>query len=141
MKTPCKCIHGHLKKKPKKLVSTPVLKATTFVDKKQNPFSINKDTLQTKTKLTVWYTPEIPVSLGPASYWGLPGLILSVNGGETQILCTQVVLNLKEKEDIKAPKSGKKVTEEEFQALVVEKTKELRERFKKGHGGGKKRKG
>ena len=33
-----------------------------------------KDTLQ----VTVWFTPEIPVSHGPENYFGLPGLILEV---------------------------------------------------------------
>lgn len=124
-----------LEKETKKIGKYNCFKATTFVDKKQNPFSQNKDSLQTQTKITVWYTPEIPVSLGPDSFWGLPGLILAVSGGDTQIICKQVTLNVKEKAEIKAPKSGKKISEEEFQQLVMEKTKELRERFKKGHGG------
>lgn len=123
-----------LEKETKKIGKYTCFKATTFVDKKQNPFSKEQDSLQTKTKITVWYTPEIPVSLGPDNYWGLPGLILSVSGGDTQILCKQVVLNVKEKSEIKAPKSGKKISEAEFEALVTEKTKELRERFRKGHG-------
>ena len=47
--------------------------------------------------ITAWYSPEIPVSQGPENYWGLPGLILEVNDGKTTILCSKVVLNLKDK--------------------------------------------
>ena len=46
------------------------------------------------------------------------------------------MLNLKEKKELKAPKKGKKVTEEEFDEIVEEKTIEMRERFKKGRQGG-----
>ena len=116
-------------------------KATTYIEKKQNPFAKDRDSLSTETLVTVWYTPEIPVSLGPDKYWGLPGLILSVNAGDTQIICTKVVLNVEAKKEIKAPKKGKKVTEEEFEKIVADKTVELRERFKNRKPGGGRGKG
>lgn len=68
--------------------------------------------------ITVWYTPEIPVSHGPANYWGLPGLILEVNTGETTILCSKVIINPKNKVAIKLPKKGKKVTKQEYNNLM-----------------------
>lgn len=129
-----------LEKEMKKIGKYTCFKATTEIDKKVNSFSVDKDSLATKTLVTVWYTPEIPVSLGPDKYWGLPGLILSVNAGDTQIICTKLVLNVKEKTEIKAPKKGKKISEEEFEEIVAEKTVELKERFKnrrKGGGGGR----
>lgn len=68
-------------------------------------------------KITAWYTPEIPVSLGPATYWGLPGLILELNDGQTVILCSKVVLSNKANDKIKIPNKGKKVSQEEFDQI------------------------
>lgn len=79
---------------------------------------------------TVWYTPEIPVSNGPKLYGGLPGLILEVQSGKQTIVCSEIVLNPKEKLKIKKPKRGKKVTQKEFKEIMDEHTKEFLERFK-----------
>lgn len=78
-----------------------------------------------ETTVTAWYTPEIPVSHGPANYWGLPGLILEVNDGRTTLLCSKITLNPKEKLEISAPKKGKKVTQKEFDKVLDEKIKEM----------------
>ena len=51
--------------------------------------------------VTAWYTLDIPVSHGPGDYWGLPGLILEISDDNTQILCTKIVMNPKEKVDLK----------------------------------------
>lgn len=85
--------------------------------------------------VTAWYTPQIPVSNGPGDYWGLPGLILEVNYKETTILCAEVVLNPKEKIEIKEPTKGDKVTKEEYDKIMEEKMKEMRERFGGRRGG------
>ena len=77
--------------------------------------------------ITAWYTPEIPVNQGPEGYWGLPGLILEVNDGKTIILCSKVVMNAKEKAEIKAPKVGKVVTQKEYDEIVTAKMKEMQE--------------
>lgn len=77
--------------------------------------------------ITAWYTPEIPVNQGPEGYWGLPGLILEVNDGKTIILCSKVVMNTKEKAEIKAPKVGKVVTQKEYDEIVTAKMKEMQE--------------
>lgn len=108
--------------------------------------SIKKDTVNTsllsriskpkETVITVWYTPEIPVSQGPGNYWGLPGLILEANDGRTALLCTKIVLNAEEKVVIKAPEKGKEVTQEAYDKLRVEKAKEMSERFRGGNRGG-----
>lgn len=75
--------------------------------------------------ITAWYTPQIPVSHGPGEYWGLPGLIMEVNAGKTTILCSKLVINPKEKKEIKAPKKGKVVTQKEFQDIMMEKMEEF----------------
>jgi len=82
-------------------------------------------------KTIAWFTSQIPVSCGPASYAGLPGMILAldIDDGKQTILATKVELKDLEKNAIKAPKKGKKVTEEEFEKIVEAKTKELQEEF------------
>lgn len=77
------------------------------------------------TKIIAWYAPEIPVSHGPGAYWGLPGLILEVNDGITTLLCSKIVLNSKDKTEIKAPKKGKKVSAAEYRKIEEEKAKEF----------------
>lgn len=84
-----------------------------------------KKELSNKVTITAWYAIEIPISQGPSKYWGLPGLILEVNDGKTTILCSKMVLNTKEKLEIKPPKNGKKVTQKEFDTIVEEKMKEI----------------
>ena len=84
--------------------------------------------------ITAWYTPEIPVSQGPESYYGLPGLILEINDGKTVILCSKVVLNPKEKVSIKAPTKGKIVSEKEYNKIVMDKMEEMKQ-MNSGPGG------
>lgn len=84
--------------------------------------------------ITAWYTPDIPVNQGPENYWGLPGLILEVNDGTTVILCSKVVMNVKDKKEIVAPKKGQKVTQEAYDKIVFEKMQEFRE-MRGGRGG------
>lgn len=79
--------------------------------------------------VTAWYTLDIPVSHGPGDYWGLPGLILEVDSGETKILCTKITLYPKEKVELKEPSKGKEVSQKEYDKIVEEKRKEMRERF------------
>ena len=101
-------------------------KSTNFMDGFDMPKEIT---------ITAWYTPEIPVNQGPEGYWGLPGLILEVNDGKTVILCSKVVLNSKEKVEIKAPNKGKEISQKEYDETVTKKMKEMSE-MNGGPGGG-----
>ncbi|KAB1157357.1 GLPGLI family protein [Tenacibaculum aiptasiae] len=87
-----------------------------------------------KDKVTVttvaWYTPQIPLSNGPEQFWGLPGLILEIQDGKLTIVCTEIVMNSSEKIDIKEPTKGKKVTQEKFDKIIDEHSKDMMERFK-----------
>jgi len=76
---------------------------------------------------TVWYSPEIPVSHGPGEFWGLPGLILEANFDDTTILCSKIVLNPKNKTDIKKPKTGKKVTKKEYESLIEKQMEQMKD--------------
>ncbi|WP_405568332.1 GLPGLI family protein [Polaribacter sp. Asnod6-C07] len=90
-------------------------------------------------EVTAWYSPQIPISSGPDSYYGLPGLILELNTGRTTMLCTEIVLNPSEALEIDKPKKGKKVDREEYNKIVKVKTDELKERFQNGGGRGGRR--
>lgn len=84
--------------------------------------------------LTAWYCPEIPVNQGPENYWGLPGLILEVNDGKTVMLCTKIVMNTKDKVEIKPVTKGKEVTQTEYNDIVKKKMEEMQE-MNSGPGG------
>lgn len=77
--------------------------------------------------VTAWYTPEIPISQGPENYWGLPGLILEINDGTTTILCSKIVLNAKDKAEIKPSKKGKVISQKDYDETVIKKMEEFRE--------------
>ena len=104
------------------------LKKTNFMEMVEMP--------DTKI-ITAWYTPEIPVSQGPGNYWGLPGLILEVSDDKTVLLCSKVVLNPKEKSEIKAPKKGEKVTQAEFAEIMSKKIQEMQDMYGAPGGGGR----
>ncbi len=103
-------------------------KKTNFMDE----FDIPKE-----VTITAWYSPEIPVSQGPENYWGLPGLILEVNDGKTVILCSKIVLNAKDKVEIKAPTNGKVVGQKEYDKTMLDKMEEMRQMYggQRGEGG------
>ncbi len=93
-------------------------KKTNFFDEVEMPKEIT---------VTAWYCPEIPVNQGPDEYWGLPGLIMEVNDGKTVIMCSKLVMNVKDKVEIKAPTGGDKVTQKEFDDIMMKKMKEMQE--------------
>ena len=82
------------------------------------------------TTVTAWYTPQIPVSNGPESYQGLPGLILEVNDGELTILCSKITLNPKKILEIAEPKKGKEVTQQEYDDIMEKKMEEMSEQYR-----------
>ena len=100
-------------------------KKTNFMDDFELPKEVT---------ITAWYTPEIPISQGPENYWGLPGLILEVSDGKTVVLCSKIVLNSKEKAEIKAPTNGKEISQKEYDETVTKKMEEFRQ-MNQGRGG------
>ncbi|NRD23308.1 GLPGLI family protein [Winogradskyella litoriviva] len=111
--------------------------------KSQSKEKDNKpETKEPKTiEVVAWYSPQIPVNQGPDGYWGLPGLILEVNADRTTILCTKIVLNPAEKEEIEKPTKGDEVTQAEYTEIVTKKMEEMREMYdgrgRGGRGGGR----
>ncbi|WP_179354208.1 GLPGLI family protein [Winogradskyella vidalii] len=79
--------------------------------------------------VTAWYTPQIPVSNGPAKYQGLPGLILEIHDGDLTIICSKIVINPDDKITIEQPDKGKEVTQSEYDIIMDKKMKEMLERY------------
>lgn len=79
-------------------------------------------------EVVAWFTSQVPMQIGPREYGMLPGAVLmvSVNDGKTEIMATEVKLGTPDFK-IEAPSKGKKVTKEEYEKIVEEKTKELRQ--------------
>ena len=130
-------------------------KATTIIEMPANAgtFSFGRQNNENKeaekeeepkielVPVTAWYSMDIPVNHGPGDYWGLPGLILEINAGNTQIMCTKIVMNPKEKAEITEPDKGKVMTQKEYDEMLKIKMKEMQERFsnereKSGGAGG-----
>jgi GLPGLI family protein len=79
-------------------------------------------------EIIAWFAPEIPVSLGPSYFGGLPGLILAVErNGETAYVATSVSLTPPAEESMVEPNKGSNVTQEEFESIQKEKEKEKKE--------------
>ncbi|MDX6746849.1 GLPGLI family protein [Polaribacter sp. PL03] len=85
-----------------------------------------KETTEKMIIVEAWYAPEIPVSQGPAEYWGLPGFILEVSAENTTLLCTEFSISKEKTVKIEMPKKGKEITKEEYTATVREKMVEMR---------------
>ncbi|MDP5106622.1 MAG: GLPGLI family protein, partial [Polaribacter sp.] len=83
---------------------------------------------------TAWYTMQVPISNGPSTFYGLPGLILEINDGTKMIVCTEIVMNPSEKITIEEPEKGKIVNQADFDKISEEKSKEMMESFS-GRGG------
>lgn len=129
-----------LGKESKTIGSYTCFKATAEIEVVEKSINTNADTEEVEENeekkmvtLTAWYTPQIPVNQGPDEYWGLPGLIMEVNNGSTVYLCSQVVLNPKEKVEIKEPANGEEVTKEEFKEIATKKLEQMKEMY--GGGG------
>ena len=91
------------------------------------------------TTVEAWFTPQIPIPGGPASYGGLPGmiLVLSLNDGQTQYQATEVALRELEAGLIGPPEDGEEVSYEEFEQIVKERLEEMtRSRRPPGSDGG-----
>ena len=89
--------------------------------------------------ITAWYSPQIPVSHGPAEYGGLPGLILELTNDRTVMLCTKVVMNPEKRIVISEPTKGEFVTKVEFENIVEVKVKEMRDTWRGQRGNSSRR--
>lgn len=86
-----------------------------------------------KQEVVAWYTDKLRPFLGPERFNSLPGGVLQVdvNGGETVITAQQVALRPLKKNELKAPTSGERITQAEFQKI----SHEQMQRMGRGPGG------
>ena len=83
------------------------------------------DTADIKT--VAWFAPSLGVKGGPAMLNNLPGMVLEadINGGSRTYTAVAVEPVTPEELKMEKPNDGKKVTEEEYRAIVDEKMKEM----------------
>lgn len=87
--------------------------------------------------ITAWFSPEIPVAVGPSNYYGLPGAVLAVEkNGEVFMLASSV--EYQDGDDlflVQAPAEGSKMSQAKFDRIMEEKLKEFEAtRQKRGDG-------
>ena len=89
-------------------------------------------------EVLAWFTPRIPVAAGPGRYSNLPGLVLALemNEGDLRLNAINVELKPLDKSLLKKPAKGKKVSREEYMAIVDEKLKEMGVDEEGGSAGG-----
>ena len=74
--------------------------------------------------IIAWFTSQIPVSIGPLLYRGLPGAILAIEKNEKIIILAKNI-DLTNLDDIGKLGAGKKYTKEKFGRVIAEKTEEF----------------
>ncbi len=112
-------------------------KYSRIVDSKRfsmgmSEMELTKDTIH----VTAWFAPQIPVSHGPADFWGLPGLILELQNGGMTFIADRIVLNPTEPVAIEVPRKGQKISRADYRVLAEEKMKDMMNRYngKPGEG-------
>ncbi len=85
-----------------------------------------------ETELVVWYAENIPVSVGPDNYSGLPGVIMEMNLDNGATVTTAVEVSAKyPKKELVQPSKGEKMTRAQFQ----EQMQKLMQDMQRGGGG------
>lgn len=89
-------------------------------------------------KTFCWFTPAIPVAVGPSGFEGLPGLVLAVdaNNGQYTLTATAVEADKQDVALLVKPTEGKKMTKEAYDKMVKEKTEEMQKEYGGGGGNG-----
>lgn len=139
IKDSLKSMDWKLESETKQIGNYVAYKATFTREVKVKEFNSLDDEIIETTKqktTTAWYTTEIPVSIGPSGYWGLPGLILEIQEDKQVLLCTEIILNPSEKFSIVVPSKGNVVSQEEFNVIQQEKNEEWIERNTGGRKNG-----
>ena len=120
-----------LQKETKNIGEYTCFKATYDIE--ASNFTLDGDqsaNLPVSREVTAWYTPQIPIRNGPSQYHGLPGLILEVNDGDMTILCSSITLNPKDGVKIYEPKKGSKVSQADYNKIILKKSKEMSEQYR-----------
>lgn len=123
-----------LENESKQIGNYTVFKATAIQHVDPNDYRMvnaKDDNKDVSLIVTAWYTPQIPVNMGPGIYYGLPGLILELNIYRTTFLCSKIILNTKQSPEIKKLKNGQRVSMNEFDQIVEKRREENRQDFLK----------
>jgi GLPGLI family protein len=69
----------------------------------------------------VWFTPEIPASLGPYKLWGLPGLILEAKSRDNMVRYSFQSFHPETEEEValEKPQIGKEISWEGFELFII----------------------
>ncbi|MEP0214310.1 MAG: GLPGLI family protein [Cellulophaga sp.] len=92
--------------------------------------------IPTEKTVVAWYTLDIPISQGPAEYWGLPGLILEIEQEGSTLVCSKIVMNADDVVEVKAPTKGKDINQKDFDELMIKKRQEMMQNFQQRRGSG-----
>jgi GLPGLI family protein len=68
--------------------------------------------------ITAWFCPEIPVSAGPGSVGGLPGIILVLDSGNGAYVAKEVVFD--DTITVEKPKMKRVMSSEEYMKKVMQ---------------------
>jgi len=110
------------------IITMPPIKWQITTEKKKiGHYVCYKATTEKKTEnnsgvftknVVAWYTPDIPLNLGPKNYRGLPGLILELQEGKLIFYANKIKLNTLRNLSIKKPTKGKKITLSDYKKLM-----------------------
>lgn len=73
----------------------------------------------------VWYSSEIPINDGPATFYGLPGIILKIETKTKIIEASSITTEGVENSSIKKPTKGTKISRDKFIETRDKKLKEM----------------
>ncbi len=87
----------------------------------------------TANVIEAWFTADIAVPVGPEKYGGLPGVILELSNKKDKKVLTAIKIEFRaiDLSEVQEPTKGKEVTREEYNKIVQDKIKEMKE-----NGGG-----
>lgn len=128
-----KTIAKHLCKKATTMIAPQQQMRVRFGNGPRSAEDTAKEVKPKEVALTVWYTEEIPVAVGPNAYAGLPGAILEVDtdNGANVIAAVEVGTKYPKKELVQ-PTKGEKMNRVQFQDAM----KKIMEDLQKGGGMG-----
>ena len=103
-----------------------ITKETKKIGKYKVIKAIKKKILPNKKIINIiaWFSPEIPNNYGPVGYYGLPGLILELQGRDFIIYAKKVKFK-KRITHIDKPSKGDYLTKEEYDAYIERAVKNL----------------
>lgn len=113
------------------LILDTINKLNWVIDKSQEKLILDKKVYKAtcvskindkECKIIAWFSEEVPLGFGPELYSGLPGLILELDTGNLTYKCDSIVF---EKQNIKKPNSGKRVSQKEFDIIANQKQIEI----------------